>query len=351
MNTASNPSANAPVHEKIPAGEAQAIDEVRRLVMARMTKLYPAGGGAARRDAHPKHHGVVRADFIVEADLPGEYRVGVFREARTFPAWARFSNGSGVVQSDIVPDGRGVAIKLMGVQGRKLLEDEADAQTQDFLFINHDVFFVKDARDYIEFFRIVERDVLPTRFFLGRNPFRWRLKEMANARKTRSQIANPLATQYWSMVPFLMGDRPAKFSVRPRNPPAASIPESPTDDYLREAMVRHLDHDGMDFDFLVQLQTDPRRMPVEDPRVRWDENLSPYRKVATLRIPAQKFDTPAQQAFAENLSYTPWHCIEAHRPLGAVNRCRKSVYQEISKYRHQANDKPRREPTGREVFD
>jgi len=338
-------------HEEIPSGESEAIDEVRRLVMARMAKQYPPGAGPARRDAHPKHHGVVRAEFIVEGELPSEYRVGIFREARTFAAWVRFSNGSGVVQRDIVPDGRGMAIKLMGVDGRKLLADEADAATQDFLLINHDVFFVKDAKDYVELFKIGERDGVPNRFFLGRNPFKWRLKEFANAKKTRSQIAHPFSAQYWSMVPFLMGERPAKFSARPCNPPSASIPEQPTRDYLREAMVRHLDRDGIDFDFLVQLQTDPRRMPVEDPRVRWDESLSPYRKVATVRIKPQTFDTPAQQAFAEDLSYTPWHCIPEHRPLGGVNRCRESVYREISSFRHQANGKPRLEPTGNEVFD
>ena len=340
-----------PEHEKIPLGEAEAIDEVRRLVMARMAKQYPPGSGPARRDAHPKHHGVVRAEFIVEGELPSEYRGGIFREARTFAAWVRFSNGSGVVQRDIVPDGRGMAIKLMGVEGRKLLADEADAKTQDFLLINHDVFFVKDARDYVELFRIAERDGVPTRFFLGYNPFKWRLKEFVNANKTRSQIAHPFCAQYWSMVPFLMGERPAKFSARPCNPPSARIPEQPARDYLREAMVHHLDRDGIDFDFLVQLQTDPRRMPVEDPRVRWDESLSPYRKVATVRIKPQKFDTPAQQAFAEDLSYTPWHCIAEHRPLGGVNRCRESVYREISSFRHRANGKPRQEPIGNEVFD
>jgi transposase len=144
--------------------------------------------------AHLAEFGVVApVGRIVEGDLPSEYRVGIFREARTFAAWVRFSNGSGVVQRDIVPDGRGMAIKLMGVDGRKLLADEPDAATKDFLLINHDVFFVKDAKDCVELFRIAERDGAPTRFFLGLNPFKWRLKEFANARKTRSQIAHPFS--------------------------------------------------------------------------------------------------------------------------------------------------------------
>lgn len=336
--------------ETILPGEPEAIQEVLRLVVDRMKAQYPEGTRPALRDAHPKHHGVVRAELAVEPGLPPEYAVGVFREARTYPAWVRFSNGSGMLQKDNIPDGRGVAVKLMGVAGEKLMEDEKDAQTQDFLFINHDVFFVRDAKDYVEFFRIVTRDTLPTKFFLGPNPFKWRLKEMNNAKNTRVQIANPLDVQYWSMVPLLMGNRPAKASVRPVKRSGDTIPESPTPDFLREVMAAQLARENVEFDFLVQLQTDPKAMPVEDPRIRWDETRSPYRKVATLRIPAQRFDTPAQHAFAENLSYTPWHCLPEHRPLGGVNRCRKSVYQAISKIRHEANDAARREPTGNETF-
>ncbi len=86
-------------------------------------------------------------------------------------------------------------------------------------------------------------------------------------------------------------------------------------------------------------------MPVEDATVEWNEAKSPPVKVATLRIPVQHFDTPAVREFDENLSFTPWHSLETHRPLGGVNRCRKRVYDAISEERHRANRAPRREPT------
>ena len=158
-------------HETVPPDEARCVAEVLRIVTERMNAQYPHGT-PARRDAHPKHHGVVRATLEVEPGLPPEYRAGVFAQQRSYPAWVRFSNGSGVVQPDKVSDGRGVGIKLMDVPGPKLIDDEADAPTQDFLFINHDVFFVKDAKDYVEFFRIVMRDKLPTKYFIGPNPFK-----------------------------------------------------------------------------------------------------------------------------------------------------------------------------------
>ena len=140
-----------------------------------------------------------------------------------------------MAQADHIRDGRGIAIKLVDVDGPKLMGDEA--HTQDFLFINHDVFAVKDASDYVELFRIIERDGVPTKFFLGLNPFKWHLKELVNANKIRVQVSNMLTLQYWTA-----------------------------------------------FDFMVQLQTDTRRMPVEDPRVRWGPSMSPWRKLATLRI-------------------------------------------------------------------
>jgi hypothetical protein len=97
---------------------------------------------------------------------------------------------------------------------------------------------------------------------------------------------------------------------------------------------------------MVQLQDPQRNMPIEDPTVRWKESQSPYVRVADVHIPAQQFDTPARNAFCENLSFTPWHAHEDHRPLGGLNRIRKAVYEEIAAYRHAMNrNLEYREPT------
>ena len=81
-------------------------------------------------------------------------------------------------------------------------------------------------------------------------------------------------------------------------------------------MSAHLQEREARFDFLVQLQTDPVAMPVEDPTVVWDETASPYQKAATIRIPSQSFESMEQMQFCENLSFTPWHALCEHRPLG-----------------------------------
>jgi hypothetical protein len=101
---------------------------------------------------------------------------------------------------------------------------------------------------------------------------------------------------------------------------------------------------------MVQFQTDPVKMPVEDPSVEWDEKVSPFITVATLDIPQQAFDSAPQMEYCEGLSFTPWHSLPQHQPIGGVNRIRKTVYERISTLRHEANGVPRREPSGFDAF-
>jgi len=92
-------------------------------------------------------------------------------------------------------------------------------------------------------------------------------------------------------------------------------------------------------------------MSVEDSKGEWSEERAPFHKVATITIPQQKFSSPAQNEFGDNLSFTPWHALPDHRPLGRVNRVRRVVYEELSKLRHELNHAPRNEPSGEEVFE
>jgi hypothetical protein len=114
-------------------------------------------------------------------------------------------------------------------------------------------------------------------------------------------------------------------------------------------MVRQLSSGDAYFDFAVQKQVDPYTMPIEDPGKEWSESESPFLKVATIRILKQEFDSEKQREFGENLSYSPWHALPEHRPLGGINRARKVVYAFISTFRHEYNHVPRTEPTSWEI--
>ena len=335
MSDASIENAAAPgLGEAVPPGEAEALDRVVRAIEGRVREA--ARHGPARRDAHPKAHGCVRAEFRVLDTVPPELRAGVFAEpGRRFEACVRFSNGSEKPGPDAQGDGRGMAIKLLGVAG-------SPSGTQDFLLINHPVFFVRDAADYVDF-----QTASPKwRFFApGFNPFALRLREFLIARQiTRQEVRNPLSVRYWSMTPFACGGLACKFSARPL-PPSSPYTAAEGPDFLRANLAHHLAEAEARFEFLVQPRTDPDAMPVEDPRVLWDEAASPFVPVAEITIPRQRSDTPERDAFGENLSFTPWHCLEAHRPLGGINRLRRTVYEAISRLRHDLNGAPRAEPS------
>jgi hypothetical protein len=145
-----------------------------------------------------------------------------------------------------------------------------------------------------------------------------------------------------------------QYSVWPKSKKRTRIPRlpfRPPDDYLRDAMVASLAEGDVELDIRLQLQTDPHLMPIENNAVLWPEKLSPRVSVATLRLPRQKFDSPAQMEFAKRLSYNPWHTIAEHRPLGNQSRARRRMYLELSKLRHSMNDVPHYEPNGDETFD
>ena len=96
---------------------------------------------------------------------------------------------------------------------------------------------------------------------------------------------------------------------------------------------------------MVQLRAHPDAMPIEDPTIEWSESAAPFVPVARITIAPQDFDQPTQRAFCENLSFTPWHGLDAHRPLGGINRVRRTVYETVSQLRHELNGVVRQEPT------
>lgn len=329
--------------EQRPPAEQACINDLAARLKAKIIR--ENAGGLMRRDAHPKMHGLVRAEFVVAADLPAELRVGVFAEpGKTYPAWVRFSNQDGTIQPDIDADIRGMAIKLMDVPGDKLLDAERHERTQDFIVISTPVFVTRDVEEFDDLIKALTGSLWAKAWFFLTH---WHV--VGNLWRSMKKHANPLQLRYWSTTPYLFGQRAVKYSAIPRSAARDEIPSHPSDDYLREAMVRQLSREDVLYDFALQFQTDPRHMPIEDPSVEWSETLSPFRTVASIRIPAQQFDTEAQRSFGENLSFTPWHSLPEHRPLGGINRARKIVYAAISSFRHAQNGVPQREPVDWEI--
>lgn len=338
------PEVDTVLGEKLQPNEEAVVQNIVQVIEKSIREQYTVGN--ALRDAHPKAHGCIRAEFHVSKNIPAQFAKGVFMPDQSYQAWIRFSNASNDASSaDIDKDARGIAIKLLGVSGEKILESEKQATTQDFIMINHPVFFANDAKRYLSFINDVNSHNMIRKLHI---PFALGFKGTMNALGARnSQIANPLYARYWSMVPYQLGlgnDRQAvKYSVRACSVTANNLPKNPSHDFLREALKNTLQQTDACMEFLIQPRTS-NKMLVEDSMTEWDEKAAPFYQVATIHIPKQNFDTPEQNKFCENLSFTPWHALPAHKPLGAVNRMRKVIYENISRVRHDMNSAPRQEP-------
>jgi len=92
------------------------------------------------------------------------------------------------------------------------------------------------------------------------------------------------------------------------------------------------------FELRVQLWADAERQPIEDASVDWPVSVSPYRTVATLRLPRQAAYAPERvRYFDEVMTFRPAHSLAVHRPLGSVMRARLQVYTALSDFRHRKN--------------
>jgi len=329
-------------HSAARASEVRRIRLVSLMAMALRTGLH-------RRGQHPKQHGTVRAKFEVMGDIPPEYKVGLFAKPATYDALIRFSNGPQRTDQD--RGAQGMAIKLLGVPGRKVLEKEAEAGTHDFILIDGPVFFVRNTSSYARL--VGELALLPP----DKHPQKW----LAWVKRTHPEDVqvvdtyhdrladSPLAQQFWSQVPYAFGQDSntiCRYSTVPHpGNMTAPIPEELRHgNYLRQAMVNHLVVEGRPagFDFAVQLYKDATPEIIDTPTQEWK---TPAQRVAVITIPAQDFNRPEQDRYGEHLSYTPWHALPDHRPIGQINEIRRTVYAMSQRVRHLLRGVPKQEPT------
>ena len=307
--------------------------------------------GHFERGGNTKTHGIVRGEFIVHPDLPPELRHGIYAQPRTYRAWVRFSGPGPYVTPDIDDVGfMSISIKLLGVPGPKLMEEEKF--TQDMFGVSTPTFVTPDTNANAQ---LQVESLKNTQIYYFLNFQRSHVLDFIMQGLWIKTQSSPFEAPYFSCVPYLLGEGQAmQYSVWPKSKhrtPIPRLPLRPPDDYLRDAMVATLAREDVEFDIRLQRQTDPYLMPLENNAVLWPEKLSPRVSAATLRIPRQKFDSPAQMDFARLLSYNPWHCIPEHRPLGNQSRARRRMYDTLSRLRHTMNGVPLYEPTGDEVFD
>ena len=297
-------------------------------ILESMQKALAAKRGV-KRALHAKSLGGARATLTINSDLPAHARVGLFAQATTFDALVRFSNGSGASQSDRKTDIRGLAIKVMGVPGKKIIPGLESATTQDLLLIHGAVTPFRTSSEFIFFVNAARRPLTLLPRVIGHFGFFRTLRILKTFNQRFGGKVGSLAEQrFWSAVPIRMGDYAVKVSAKPLAPATTAM--KPGSDYLAEDLADRLARGPIEYDLMLQFFCDEQKTPIEDASVEWLESDSPFVTVARLTLPQQDLRSEEGKALAkriEGMSFDPWHALEEHRPLGDVMRARNPAYR------------------------
>jgi hypothetical protein len=354
-----NPVRYSPSVESLAADEAKSTQGLIAVNRYINEKTF-ADGGHAIRSVHAKAHGILQGELEVDADLPDTLAQGLFATPGHYPVVMRFSTIPGDILDDSVSVPRGLAVKIIGVNGERLEGSEGDV-TQDFLLINGPAFGAPNPKKFLQVLRVLA---------ITTDRFEW-FKKLLSALmrplqrlivavtgRPNGTVANLggqpetdiLGETFYSQAPLRFGDYIAKISVGPISPGLTALVGAPVDvssdpNGLRAAIVRFFrENDGV-WEVRAQLCTDLEKMPIENAAVVWSEKLSPYRRVALITVkPQAAWSETRASAVDDGMSFSPWHGVAAHRPLGGIMRARKAAYEMARMFRAERNSRVIQEP-------
>ncbi|TCV94860.1 hypothetical protein EC912_103349 [Luteibacter rhizovicinus] len=315
--------------------------------------------GHANRSVHAKSHGLLLGELHVPDDLPRELAQGLFAKPGVYPLAMRLSTVPGDILDDSVSTPRGMAIKVIGVEGARLPGCEGDT-TQDFVMVNGPAFSAPNAKKFLGALKLVaattDKAEAAKKALSAVLRGAEKLIEVFGG-KSSTLLAlggqpetHILGETFFSQVPIRYGDYVVKFSVAPASPNLVKLTDAPLDlgdkpNGIRDAVVEHFAREGGEWEVRVQFCTDLESMPIEDASVSWPQEKSPYIEVARIVAPPQPAWNEARRiAIDDGLSFNPWHALSAHRPLGSVMRARRVAYKAMSRFRAEHNGTHIREP-------
>ncbi len=311
------------------------------------------------RAVHAKSHALVKAQLTVKDDLPEPLRQGLAAQPGRYGAILRFSTNPGDILSDHISSPRGLAIKIVGLEGEKV-PNHAGQVTQDFLLVNGPVFDTADAAGFLKNMQLLDKhandpealkQAVSTASRIGENVLETVGLKSAFLKGFGEPANNPLGETYYSQAPLRWGGYFGKVGLFPvsanlRELYKKGLPHASEWNALRDEFSRFFREEGeAGWELRVQLCTDLQKMPVEDAHQEWDEKESPYLAVATVTATSQEIYSDARRVFVdEKIAFNPWQALAAHRPLGNINRARFQAYAMSTKFRHAREGRNRVEP-------
>ncbi|XID74564.1 catalase family protein [Alkanindiges sp. WGS2144] len=311
----------------------------------------------ATRDAHAKSHGIVKGYLEIYDHLPEHLAQGLFASPKRYPVVIRYSTAFGQIKDDDIPSAYGMAVKVIGVEGEKILPEHQNEVTQDFLLVNFPVIPFGHVKAYWNMQRVAElQDNTPNFLKELGDSLTKPIGAIAGAVIPKTSILKTMGTlhilgeTFYSMAAIRYGDYIAKISAAPLSPAVTELTGKTMEldgrpSGIRDLVVDFFNRSGAEYELRAQLCTHPAEMPIEDASIEWDEDKSHYQPIGKIVIPSQHAYSPARRVYGDDvLSFNPWHCLVEHQPLGSINRVRIPAYARSSKFRHDMNMQPRKEP-------
>ncbi|KAB0680390.1 catalase family protein [Aureimonas leprariae] len=316
--------------------------------------------GHAVRSVHAKAHGILEGTLDIAEGLPPELAQGLFAKPGRHRVYLRISTNAGDILPDAISLPRGVALKVLDVEGERLLGAEGGAQ--DFVMVNGPVFQTKTADQFLGNLKLLAGTTdrlegtkkVMSAVLRGVNTALGAVGIESSKLQSLGGAPNvdPLGETYYSVTPFRYGDYIAKFSLAPASPELKALSGKTIDaggrpDAIRETVQAEMQGITAVWDLRVQLCRDLDKQPVEDPTVEWKEDEAPFQTVATVTVAMQdSWDEARVQAVNEEMRFSIWTGLAAHQPLGNINRARRDTYRHSAEFRQRFNRCPIHEPAG-----
>ena len=347
----------SPAIEQIEPGEEQTINQVCQTFDKILEKTAEDYGHAVRA-VHAKAHAILQGTLRVEDALPPELAQGLFARPGEHKVYIRISTNAGDILPDAVSLPRGLAMKVLDVEGERL--PGAEGETQDFIMVNGPVFQVRTTDKFLGNLKLLAKTtdraegakVALSGMLRGVNTALSAIGIESTKIQSLGGAPNydPLGETYYSVTPFRYGDYIAKFSIAPVSQGLTALTGEKIDasddpNAIRTRVQQDMVRTSAVWEFRVQLCRDLEKQPVEDPTVQWNEDDSPFQRVATITAePQDSWSQESVQAVNEEMRFAVWTGLAAHRPLGNINRARNAPYKHSAKFRARFNSCPIHEP-------
>jgi len=284
------------------------------------------------RAFHRKEVLAARAVVEVFGDLPAAAAHGLFAEAGTYDAVVRMSNGSVVPQRDAIPDVRGFALSVRGLEAPGALGGTTDRQ--DFLLINRPVFGFRTSQEFAEIVPVsAQGQTALIKYFVSRyGPWKGPLEAAKLTKDFLKPFSGFATATFHSAAPIRVGPYAARVRLTSRQDAmhlAAQL------DFSHEVKER-LKSGDLEYDLALQFYVDEAQTPIEDGTVDWSTDVSPYVDVARVILPQQDAESISGKSLSEEVeadTFDPWAALAEHQPLGEIMRARKVAYYASQQHR------------------